>query len=247
MFPLRDVHRASRAPVVTRLLVLAMALAFGWQVLVGMQGQEGALLAQFAVIPRCFLTPGACGIELPRQDERLWQPLISAMFLHGGLAHLAFNAWFLWVFGPGVEERLGRVKYLVFYLACGMAASCFHIVSQPLSNAPLIGASGAIAGVLGAHLVLLPRSWILSYIPPIWILPVPSVLFLILWIVGQAGNALVDLPLNFLGGSSSGGIAWMAHIGGFVCGAWWAWRIKPWFKRSRESPETTGDFKARRA
>ena len=147
MFPLRDVHKPQRTPIITRLLVLLNLAAFGWQMWTAFQGQESWLLANFAVRPNCYFVPGSCGIALSTNSEALGIPLLSALFLHGGVLHLAFNMWFLWVFGPGVEDRLGRIKFPIFYLFCGIAASLFYVVAHPFSTAPLIGASGAIAGV----------------------------------------------------------------------------------------------------
>lgn len=246
MFPLRDAHRSARSPVITRLLVLLMAGVFAWQValaagLVAGHG-ERAFLAQWGARPRCIVAPGACHIGLETlQDEpapllRRWlAPLISSAFLHAGPLHLALNAWFLWVFGPAVEDRLGRLKYLLFYLACAVVSALSHVAVQPGSAVPLVGASGAIAGVLGAHLILLPRSWIFSYIPPIWVVPIPSLVFLCLWMAGQIAGAREFLPLA-LGGAPAPerGIAWAAHIGGFAFGAACAWRAKPWFGRKGE-------------
>jgi hypothetical protein len=123
------------------------------------------------VKPRCYFSPGSCGISVPGETQLLWQPLFVSLFLHGGLLHLGFNMLFLWVFGPGLEERLGKWKFLMFYFGCGLVASLAHIITHPFSDAPAIGASGAISGVLGAYLILLPRSWILTYFPPIFLFP----------------------------------------------------------------------------
>lgn len=244
MFPLRDAHRPARAPIITRALVLAMVGVFVWQIVLALGHGEGGFITQWGARPRCIVSPGACNIDLaalpdePAQIARRWlAPLLSSAFLHAGVLHLAFNAWFLWVFGPAVEDRLGRLKYLGFYLACAVVATLAHVAAQPGSAVPLVGASGAIAGVLGAHLILLPRSWIVSYIPPIWVLPIPSLVFLALWMAGQIAGARSLLPLALSGvPASHHDIAWAAHIGGFVFGAACAWRAKPWFARPAESP-----------
>jgi len=251
MFPLRDVHRPARAPIVTWLLVLAMAGVFGWQVVLALGHGEGGFITQWGARPRCIVSPGACHIELgaladqPTLVGRRWlAPLLTSAFLHAGALHLAFNAWFLWVFGPAVEDRLGRLKYLGLYFACAIASALAHVAVQPGSAVPLIGASGAIAGVLGAHLILMPRSWIFSYIPPIWVVPIPSLVFLALWMAGQMAGARSLLPLALSGVPvAPHDIAWAAHIGGFAFGAASAWRARPWFgkkgEREREARAST--------
>ena len=231
MFPLRDVHRTARPPFVTRLLIALNVAVFAWQLGQMIVQPQSTLVANFGVRPRCFLIPASCGIPFPAHSELLWQPLLLSMFLHGGLLHIAFNMLFLSVFGPGVEEKMGRFHFGIFYFACGILASAAYVFTHPLSNVPSIGASGAIAGVLGAYLVLMPRSWILTYLPPIWVFPVPAILFLLLWIAGQIANGLGLLA----GLHVAPDIAWMAHIGGFFAGALWGWRLKPWWR----SPDKT--------
>ena len=240
MFPLRDVHRPSRTPIITRLLVLLNIAAFAWQFWLAVSDHENMMLINLAVRPNCYFAPGACGIALPDDTQFLWQPLLTSMFLHGGLLHIAGNMWFLWVFGPAVEDRMGRVLFPLFYLVCGICAALFFVVTHPYSNAPLIGASGAIAGVLGAHLVLYPKSWILTYLPPIWVFPVPSLLFLALWIAMQVLNATFGSPMEV----GADNVAWMAHVGGFATGALWAWRIKPWWKNKKSDKPKMSKTKA---
>ena len=231
MFPLRDVHKPKRVPFITRVLIVLNVAAFVWQVLASLEGRQSTLIAQWGVRPKCYFAPDACGIVLPAEADQLWQPLFTSLFLHGGLLHMAFNLLFLGVFGPGVEDRLGRIKFLLFYGACGVMATLAHVITHPTSDIPTIGASGAIAGVLGAYLILLPKSWILTYFPPIFLFPVPAWLFLIAWMAGQIANAIWSLPLGFVTREISD-VAWMAHIGGFALGVSWAWTIKPWWKKS---------------
>ena len=228
MIPLRAVHKSATAPLVTRLLVALNVAAF---VYLSASGKSGALLAAMGVRPRCYFSPGSCGISLPAESALLWQPLLLSLFLHAGLLHLALNMLFLWVFGPGLEERLGRVRYALFYGGCGLAAGATHIVTQPFSAAPAIGASGAISGVLGAYFILLPRSWILTYFPPIFLFPVPAPIFLMLWIISQVVSFFASL--TWPAGARAGDIAWTAHIGGFVAGATLGWMIKPWWKTKK--------------
>ena len=229
MFPLRDLHQPARPPFVTRLLLTLNILVFLYQCFDWLSGGDG-LIRAMGVRPVCYLHPAACGISLPTHSDRLWQPLIVSLFLHGGVLHLAFNMLFLWVFGPGVEERLGRGRFLVCYLGCGLAASLAHIVTHPGSAIPCIGASGAIAGVLGLYLILLPRSWVLTYFPPIFLFPVPAPLFLVVWLLLQVLNGFKHLP-GFLPQPHQPDVAWMAHIGGFALGAALGWAMQPRRKR----------------
>ncbi len=179
------------------------------------------LVYETAVIP-CELTTGepASSAELvgdlpcTRGDDPLFpgkSPLAGLLYslvLHGGILHLLFNMWSLWVFGNNVEDAFGHLPYLLLYVAAGVVGSLTHVVVDPRSVVPLIGASGAIAGVMGAYLVLFPRARIVSIIPPLWFLQfrVPAVVFLGFWFLGQF----------FVGDP---GIAWEAHVGGFALGS----------------------------
>ena len=184
MFPLRDVHRPAKTPWLTRLLIAANIGVFLWQWAMWNLGGT-AVEARLGVTPLCYASPGSCGLALPHDAERLWQPLFASLFLHGDWLHLGFNMLFLSVFGAGVEDRLGKTRFFCLYFVCGVAASLAHVLTHPFSTSPVIGASGAIAGVLGAYFILLPRSWILTYLPPIFLFPVPAPLFLILWFLAQ--------------------------------------------------------------
>ena len=236
MLPLRSVDKPKKPPFVTRLLFALNIIAFVYQLILG--GRTG-LVYTMGVKPQCYFAPGSCGISVPGETELLWQPLFVSLFLHAGFLHLAFNLLFLWVFGAGVEDQLGKLKFTLFYFGCGVVASLAHIITHPFSQVPTIGASGAIAGVLGAYLILLPRSWILTYFPPIFLFPVPAPLFLILWIVSQITSSLTHLP--WLPGSSGTDIAWVAHIGGFAAGVAYAWSIKPWWKPRKQGKSGQGD------
>jgi membrane associated rhomboid family serine protease len=240
MFPLREAHRPKKTPWVTRFLIFVNVAAFLWQ-LAQWNLWHVAPEARFGVVPHCYVTPGSCGVLLPEDTGRLGWPLLTSLFLHGDLLHIAFNMLFLAVFGPGLEDRfaqmsLGRARFLLLYLGCGIGASLLHIATHPLSGVPVIGASGAIAGLLGDYFILLPRSWILTYLPPIWVLPVPAPLFLILWFVAQLSGAWASvssyLPLG-TSESDASQIAWMAHLGGFLCGALAGWSVQPWRLKRR--------------
>jgi membrane associated rhomboid family serine protease len=142
-------------------------------------------------------------------------PLLTSMFLHGGWLHLVGNLWYLWIFGDNVEDRLGHLRFLLFYLAAGLAAAAVHVLSGPAAHVPTIGASGAVAGVLGAYLVLYPRARVLTLLPlfPFFqVVALPAVLLLGLWLLFQFVSGTLSL------GSTGGGVAWWAHVGGFVFG-----------------------------
>ncbi len=144
-------------------------------------------------------------------------PFLTGIFLHGGWIHILGNMWTLWIFGDNVEDKMGPWRFLVFYLLSGIAASIIHIISNPLSTAPIIGASGAIAGVMGAYYTLFPRAKILIMVP-VFIFPfffeIPAVFYLAFWFLGQVFSGTLSLVAPLF----SGGIAWWAHIGGFAFG-----------------------------
>ena len=144
-----------------------------------------------------------------------WATLFTAMFVHGGWLHLLFNMWYLWIFGNNVEDAMTRPRFVVFYLACGMAATATQVLVAPLSDVPLIGASGAIAGVLGGYLVLFPRARVLTVIPLIIVWPVfevPAWVLLLIWFGLQGIGGLQSF------GSGEAGVAFFAPLGGFVAG-----------------------------
>jgi len=144
----------------------------------------------------------------PRKN--VWLSIVTSMFLHGSIAHIGFNMLFLWIFGNNVEDRLGRLRYLAFYLLCGVAAAYAQSFVFPGSAVPLVGASGAIAGVLGAYILMFPRAPILTWIF-FFIIPIPAFIWIGIWFVGQLFSSV---------GSVSGdtGVAYMAHVGGFLAG-----------------------------
>jgi membrane associated rhomboid family serine protease len=144
--------------------------------------------------------------------------LVTSMFLHGGWLHLGGNMLYLWVFGDNVEDKLGHMRYLSFYLICGIAASLLHIYIEPTSTMPSLGASGAISGVLGAYIVMFPKARVLTLIPIfifIQITELPAYIILGFWFILQFLNGMLSVKYAL---ASSGGVAWWAHIGGFVAG-----------------------------
>jgi membrane associated rhomboid family serine protease len=218
MIPLRDTNPTRRFPVVTIALIAICVAAFAAELAVQSTGGDEALdrlYLQFGLIPAELTSsmphhpgdPASIGILT----------VLTSMFLHGGWIHLIGNMLYLWIFGNNIEDRFGRLGYLVFYLVGGVAAAASQVVIDPTSDVPVIGASGAIAAVLGAYLVLYPRARVLSLVFLGFfyqLLQVPAVIVLGLWFVIQ----LVDSVASLGGSASSGGVALFAHIGGFLLG-----------------------------
>ena len=221
MIPIRDANPALTRPVITWLIIAAAAYVF-FAVQPDQEDLLGDFLFEYAAIP-CELTTlspldagdlqgcnvGDLGTPFFPRKNLLASAFIS-MFLHANLAHLLGNLWSLWIFGNNVEDALGSGGYLLLYLASGVAATAAFVVSNPGELTPLVGASGAISGVMGAYLVLFPRARVVSVFPIFFFIPValPAALFLILWFAGQ---------FALIGGAT--GIAWQAHVGGFLFGA----------------------------
>jgi membrane associated rhomboid family serine protease len=156
-------------------------------------------------------------VDIPPQNLLpWWGTVLSSLFIHGGWLHLIFNLLFLWVFGNNVEDAMGSAGFLLFYLLCGLVATASQVVADPSSTAPLIGASGAIAGVLGAYLVLHPRARVLTVVPLVFLFPVfylPAWILLVIWFVLQTVQGVASI-----GAATEGGVAFWAHVGGFVAG-----------------------------
>jgi membrane associated rhomboid family serine protease len=209
MIPLRDTTQSKNYPVVNSLLIAANVLVFIVQI---MQGPaEERFIFLYGLIPARYSVPEISAYFSLGQQ---WFAFFSFMFLHGGFWHLLGNMWSLYIFGDNVEDRLGPIRYLLFYLLCGWASGLSHLLTNWYSQVPTIGASGAIAGVMGAYLILYPRAKILTLIPLLFIpyfIEIPAYFFLGFWFALQFLNAL---------GSSGGaaGVAWWAHIGGFLFG-----------------------------
>jgi len=170
------------------------------------------IFLRFGIVPVRYSVPQlAAGFSLAAQAL----PFVSSIFLHGGLLHLVGNIWFLYIFGDNVEDRLGPVRYLVFYMLCGICSGMTHLILNWDSRLPTIGASGAIAGVMGAYFILHPRARVLTLIPIFLFFPlveIPAFLFLGVWLAIQFLNA------SFAPAAETGGVAWWAHFGGFVFG-----------------------------
>ena len=209
MFPLRDDNPSQSVPVVTRTLIALNVLAFFWELSLG--PALNPFVMNWGLVPVRFAHAFA-------GTEPLGPTLatgLSSMFLHGGWLHLVGNLWYLFIFGDNVEDRLGHVSFLLFYVAGGLAAASSHLVFNLHSPIPTVGASGAIAAVLGAYAILYPRARVLTLVPVFLffqVIALPALLVLALWFVMQIFIGTLSI------GVSSGGVAWWAHIGGFLFG-----------------------------
>lgn len=217
--PIRDNNPVTITPYVTYGLIAINVLAFLYEASLPPQQLDG-FLHLAAVVPR-ELSASFAGISV-HQPVPEWITLITSQFLHGGFLHLAGNMLFLWIFGNNIEDKLGHVKYLFFYIICGVLASLAQWYFSQTSAIPSLGASGAIAGVLGAYILRFPQAEILGIVPLGIFFPtfrVPAYFFLGFWFLEQAfyGLASLETPTNI--GMESGGIAYWAHAGGFVFGA----------------------------
>jgi membrane associated rhomboid family serine protease len=208
MLPIKDTIPSRTFPIVNWILIVLNVLAFLW--LASLSAREEALVAGYALIPKRFL------LDLFNPYEYL--TLITSMFMHGGWAHLLSNMLALYIFGDNVEDRLGSGRYLFFYLLCGLAAAFAHIFFNANSILPTVGASGAISGVLAAYLLFFPSARVITLIPIFilpWFVEIPAIVYLGIWFLSQLLNGLFAVVS---GVQAMGGIAWWAHIGGFVVG-----------------------------
>ena len=209
MIPLRDINPTERFAVVTVVLIALNVAVFAYELTLGEYASE-RFVAAFAVIPSNLFAPGPVpGFVIPASAT-----LFTSMFLHGGFAHIAGNMLYLWIFGNNVEDAMGRMRFALFYVLCGLFAAYAHALANRLSPIPMIGASGAVSGVLGAYLLLFPQARVVTlvffgfYVRTV---AVPALLVLGFWFVLQFLNAL-------LASGAGGGIAWYAHIAGFAAG-----------------------------
>ena len=245
LFPFRDNNPTRTTPVVTYALVAANVVAYLGLSALPPRQEQMAVLAYGFIPARIgqLVEPKAITIEVPRarvrtpwgiveEKERFELPpargqvllsLLTSMFLHGGWSHLIGNLWYLWIFGDNVEDVLGHAGFLVFYLVCGVVASLLHYLTGPLAELPMVGASGAIAAVLGAYIVAFPRARVFTLLPlfPFFqVVPLPAFFVLGLWFLLQ-----FVLGLGVLGAAGTGGIAFWAHIGGFASGWLTMWVV----------------------
>ncbi|MSO46393.1 MAG: rhomboid family intramembrane serine protease [Acidobacteria bacterium] len=201
MIPLRDVIPSQTTPYITVTLILLNAVAWFFEVMLPSDALPD-FLQVYGVVPASFRAP----------------TLLTSMFLHGSWMHVIGNMWYLWIFGDNIEDRVGHGRFIVFYLLCGIAAAIGQIIIDPGSMLPMVGASGAIAGVMGAYFVLYPRSRVLTLIPLVifWeVIEVPAIMLLGFWFLMQLFTAGAIAVTASTGG---GGVAFMAHVAGFLCG-----------------------------
>src|SRR6266699_3199815 len=214
MFPIRDTIPSRNPPVAVWLLILVNSVVFLFELAM----PEPALrqfFHLFGIVPARYAHPDwALWAGFPADD---YWPFLTSMFLHGGFMHIIGNMWTLWIFGDNVEDRMGPARFLVFYLLCGLAAGMTHMLSNPDSTMPSVGASGAIAGVLGAYLLFFPTARLVVLFPVLFLpffFEVPAVVYLGVWFVSQLFSGTLALASP----GQVGGIAWWAHIGGFATG-----------------------------
>ncbi len=201
MIPLRDTQPSYSTPYVTVGIIIVNVLVFLYQFSLDSYSLNW-FIAHYAIIP----------------DRLQYSDMATSMFLHGGWMHLIGNMWFLWIYGDNVEDVLGHFKYLIFYLLCGVAAALLHVILNPYSRVPTLGASGAIAGVMGAYMVKFPHSRIITLIPIVIFFTtaeIPAILMLAYWFIIQLFSGVGSIGYSNV---SAGGVAWFAHVGGFVAG-----------------------------
>jgi membrane associated rhomboid family serine protease len=209
VIPIRDTNRSDTYPLANYGIIAVTLVAFVIELLQGPRLKEFIYL--YGLVPARYADTQIAAHFTTGQQVL---PFFTSLLLHGGILHLVGNMWFLYIFGDNVEDRLGHLRYLLFYLICGLAAGASHLVLNWHSNVPTIGASGAIAGVMGAYLILYPRARILTLIPLFFFFPfveVPAFFFIGIWFLFQFLSAAGST-------GQAGGIAFWAHVGGFVFG-----------------------------
>lgn len=219
MIPFRDNIPSRTFPIVTVSLIVINVTTFFYEFLLGPSLER--FLFSYAIVPAKWFLLAHPDISF----LGVLFPYISSQFLHGGLLHLIGNMWYLWIFGDNVEDRLGHVRFLAFYLFCGIIAGLFHTLFNLNSRVPSIGASGAIAGVLGAYLVTFPHARVLALVPILFfwqIVEIPAIIFLGFWFVMQFLNGMASIAVT----ASTGGVAWMAHVGGFISGVYFIRKMR---------------------
>ena len=207
MIPIYDDNPALGRPILTIAIIAGCILVWFWQISLGL-GEREAIM-NFGLVPSAFL-----GNTFQNGPITPLFTVFTSMFMHGGFMHLGGNMLYLWIFGDNIEGALGHVRFVFFYLICGTAAALAQVFVDPTSNIPMIGASGAVSGVLGAYLIFYPRARVRTLVFLgifITFLRLPAVFLLGVWIIGQVISAMLSSP-------GSPGVAWFAHLGGFGCG-----------------------------
>lgn len=242
MIPIKDTIHSRSFPIVTWLIVAVNVLVFVLVELPLSQSQLNQLITTYGVTPSQCAAPilkGFAFASIPGLGVLFGGcaiPLITSMFLHGGWLHIIGNMWVLIIFGDNVEDRMGSVQYLIFYMICGVVSGLTQAFIAPSSQVPAIGASGAIAGVLAAYLVFFPRARVITLIPIIvipWFVNIPALVFIVIWFLLQFFSGVASL-----GAMASGGVAYWAHVGGFIAGLLLVWFFGG---RSRRQPAAYPD------
>ncbi|SMP11069.1 Membrane associated serine protease, rhomboid family [Desulfurobacterium pacificum] len=223
MIPIKDINPSRSTPIVTIGIIVFCTFVFLYELSLGPYSQ--IFVKMFGVIPYEVFH----GVDIPPPDPLTpYGNLVSYQYLHGGFMHIIGNMLFLWVFGDNVEDTMGKLKYFFFYTFCGIVAALIQVLVYPNSDIPLIGASGAISGVLGAYMVFFPRAQIVTLVFIFFIIDIivlPAALWIAIWFIFQFTSAL--LSVHHL---SMGGVAWFAHLGGFLAGV----LVAKFMKRNRE-------------
>jgi len=219
-FPLKDINPTERFPIVTITLIVINSIVFLYELSLG--PEQGAFMTSWGTVPYEITH----GVDLVGQTVSSpvthtatpmshYVTLVSSMFIHGGFIHLLGNMLYLWIFGNNIEDLLGPLKFVLFYLACGLVASLTHVLIQPSSMIPTVGASGAVSGILGAYLIVYPHARVVTVVFLlifVRVMLVPAGVLLVFWFIINAVSGLSSLGLR------GGGVAWFAHIGGFLAG-----------------------------
>lgn len=213
MIPIKDSISSSRTPYVTIFLILSNLSVFFYELLLG-RWELARFIYAYGLVPVRFFYLSTEGAALPIR----YFPFFTSMFLHAGWFHILGNMLFLWIFGDNVEDEMGHFRYFIFYILCGLGAGFVHLFLNSSSNIPAIGASGAISGVMGAYIVLFPRARIITLFPIFFFftfVEVSAFFFIAIWFIFQIFSGAFSL---LIGRTAGAGVAWWAHVGGFVVG-----------------------------
>ncbi len=242
MIPIKDTIHSRSFPLVNWILIIANSLVFLLIELPMNNAQLNQLISTFGLTPSQCAAPllkGLASASIPGLDALVngcAVPLITSMFLHGGWLHIIGNMWVLFIFGDNVEDRMGAIPYFFFYMLCGVVSGLTQAFIAPSSTDPAIGASGAIAGVLAAYMIFFPRARVLTMILLVlfpWFVNIPALIFIAIWFILQFFSGVASL-----GVATSGGVAYWAHVGGFICGLVLVWL---YFGRRRPPPVSYPD------
>lgn len=237
MIPLKDDISHRSFPYVNIALIAINVAIFIFELLIG--DKLSRLIYANAFVPADYTVGFTRAVERYGFLKLVYSPFVS-MFVHGSVVHIAGNMLFLFVFGDNVEDRLGHVRYLFFYVLCGLIATAVHFAANPVCPLPIVGASGAIAGVLGAYLVLFPKARILTLVPLViifWAIRLPAFIVLPFWFITQLFSGWQSITRTM-----SSGVAWFAHIGGFLAGGVYLWFNRRRFRPIEELPEPVAVF-----